>query len=80
MRVTLVRVEAGWLAFCAFGWLIVSLSEAQSEAECRASGGFLCFSTGDVFLLVGMFAAGTFAVGAVAIALIWTVVAWARRR
>ena len=79
MRVTLVRLEAGWLALCVVGWLIVSSTVAEREEECRARGDFLCFSTGEVFYIVGLVALGTLVLGAVAIALVWAVARRLRR-
>ena len=79
MRFTLARVEAAWLALCIAGWLLLSLAGAQSEAECRAEGGFLCFTTAEVFYIVGLFALGAVVIGALAIALAWALVRWFRR-
>jgi hypothetical protein len=80
MRVTLARLEAGWLALCVLGWLLLGSWGAREEAECRDTGAFLCFSTGEVFYLVGLLALAALIVGAFVIALAWASVRAVRRR
>jgi hypothetical protein len=68
---TLRRFELGWLAFCVSGWLLLSLAGGESQAECDAKGEWICLSTRDMFILVGIYGSILWALGALLIGAIY---------
>ena len=79
MSVSLPRLLVAWIALCVAAWLLLSLSELDDQAECRARGDVLCFSTGEVFYVLGLVVLAAAAVGALVIAVAWTLVMRLRR-
>lgn len=71
MRSTLGRLELGWFAFCAGAWLLLSLATGESQSECDAKGEWLCFSTRDMLVLVGIYGSIFWALGAVVIGAVY---------
>jgi len=76
----LVRWEGAWLAVCVVGWLLLSLGGGKSEAECEAQGGWVCLSTRDLLLWLGIYGLFVWISGGVIIAFIWALARWLRRR
>ena len=48
------RVQLIWAGICALGIVILGLVAEDEEAQCRAHGDFLCFSSGAAFLAVAV--------------------------
>jgi len=78
MRATLVRWESAWLAVCVLGWLLLSFGGGESEAECRAQGGWVCFSTGELLVVLGLYGLFVWIAGGVIIVFVWMIARWLR--
>ena len=80
-RVTLRRLLAAWTIIATAAWFVLGGIAAKQEADCYASGNFLCSQDASfaIFLFVGLYVAVLWAIGAVLLFLGYAVVVDVRR-